>query len=102
MICMALAIYSCYLHHEMTNLLLKSLSSGLIRKKNLPLRSFSRTNSKKNNASKTRTTFISSSRRKKAEVQESYSSDDDDDQTMSSVEYPGASASVETDDTSHA
>lgn len=33
MIAIGLALYSCYLHHEMTNLLLKSLSSGLIAKR---------------------------------------------------------------------
>merc|ERR1739844_837026 len=29
----SLALYSCYLHHSMTNLLLKSLSSGLMTSK---------------------------------------------------------------------
>ncbi len=32
-VALALALYSCYLHHVMTNLLLKSLSSGLMTKK---------------------------------------------------------------------
>jgi len=33
LVCGALAIYSCYLHHEITNLLLKSLSGGLVKKR---------------------------------------------------------------------
>lgn len=33
LICGGLAMFSCYLHHEITNLLLKSLSSGLVTQK---------------------------------------------------------------------
>ena len=33
LICMSLAMYSCYLHHSITNLLLKSLSSGFVSRK---------------------------------------------------------------------
>jgi len=41
-ICFGLALYSCFLHHEMTNLLLKSLSSGFLDSRRKQYRSRSR------------------------------------------------------------
>jgi len=47
LICAGLAVYSCYLHHEITNLLLKSLSGGLMQKKTVSRRSSSKKKKKK-------------------------------------------------------
>ena len=68
MICVSLAFYSCYLHHSMTNLLLKSLSSGLMSKKKRSHRSSS---SKRPTSRESRRSKKRPSRRPK--VEESYS-----------------------------
>lgn len=89
-IVVGLAIYSCYLHHSMTNLLLKSLSSGLMSKKK---KSSSGGGGRRGQSSYySKPSYKSSSRqsKKKTEtiIEESYSDED----SLSTADYTADSS----------
>jgi len=77
LVCAAFAMYSCFLHHEITNLLLKSLSSGLIKDSRNGSRRKSRSSSRSRRGS-SRGRSASRGRKKKKFVPKSYSEDSTD------------------------